>query len=55
MTHEERAEIVERALELERCGELGALLVEDDEILVRLLAALHIRPEVRESGDHLTM
>jgi hypothetical protein len=51
MTHEESADTVERALDC--CGYLGALLVDDDEILSRLLAALEIRPEVGQTGGYL--
>jgi hypothetical protein len=50
MTHEESADSVERALDC--CDYLGALLVGDDEILSRLLAALEIQPEVRETGGY---
>jgi hypothetical protein len=51
MTHEESADSVERALDC--CDYLGALLVGDDEILSRLLTALEIHPEVRETGGYL--
>lgn len=51
MTHEKSADTIERALDC--CDYLGALLVGDDEILSRLLAALEIHPEVRETGDYV--
>jgi hypothetical protein len=53
MSHEESADTVER--ELDCCDYLGALLVGDDQILSRLLAALEIMPEVRETGDYLVL
>jgi hypothetical protein len=51
MTQKESADTVERALDC--CDYLGALLVGDDKILSRLLAALEIHPEIRETGSYL--
>jgi hypothetical protein len=53
MTHEESADTVERALDC--CDYLGALLVGDDEILSRLLAALEIQPQASETGGYLVL
>ena len=52
MTRKEKAEVVDRLLE--GYDRLGALLVEDDQCLCRLLATLEMGAEDPEIGDYLT-
>jgi hypothetical protein len=52
MTRKEKAEVVDRMLD--RYHHLGALLVDDNESLCRLLTTLEIGAEDREIGDYLT-
>lgn len=52
MTRKEKAEVVDHVLS--RYRHLGALLVEDNESLCRLLTTLEIGAEDHEIGDYLT-
>lgn len=51
MTRRERSEIVDRFIE--QYGDLGNLIVSDDDSLCRLLATLEIGVEDHEIGDYL--
>jgi hypothetical protein len=52
MTRKEKAEAVDRMLD--RYERLGALIVDDDEALCRLLTTLEIGTDDHEIGDYLT-
>jgi len=51
VTRRERSEIVDRFIE--QYGDLGNLIVSDDDSLCRLLATLEIGVEDHEIGDYL--
>jgi hypothetical protein len=52
MTGKEKAAVVDHLLA--RYGQVGALLVDDTDILCRLLATLKIGSDDSEIGDYLT-
>ncbi len=52
MTRKEKAEAVDRMLD--RYDRLGALIVDDNHSLCRLLTTLEIGAEDHEIGDYLT-